>query len=224
MPTFTFNLPIPDDVWELAKASGEESIMLATDLLNSDGWKNEKPKGDVEIETKSIPGSKFKALRSSLNVPFTPEQCLQHMVSGVELRITDPVSKRTDYIHRTMLRGEGEPHEMVQRGLMYMALGSGSIVKPRSFLMTRRVHHDAAADTLMLIHRTFTHESIPHVKGVVRGTMHIQMVAFTRTEEGCIARFCVHSNPMGRVPAVIYNRVLLNQAVCLARMRDELSK
>ncbi|MCG8451992.1 MAG: hypothetical protein MI717_02265 [Spirochaetales bacterium] len=123
----------------LALAMKEE----ATRLWTASGWKKEKMKGGVLVESASVSGvfapSHIKVMRSRGLVKGSPEDLFQLITSPEGYAILDPVSQPEDHKHPPL-----ETHKWGERGRLDVAVARASspLMPPAEFVVLNLISPD----------------------------------------------------------------------------------
>lgn len=211
--------PIPSeevakyDALILAKFNEIKELLVATD------WKPLKEDAGVKYFSRSVAGSKFSMIMSTVNIPKPMQAVFENFCSMACIEPDMPKSVRDDTHQRHMY--VTEPNTC-NDGYLYLCLESPApLVSGRDFMMYRKHFEEDGKHYFM--QTSIDNDTIqPIVKGFVRGKILIQGFVLEPVGDEIKTSFIVHADPCGSMPAMVYNAVASGQGSVVKTARDEL--
>ncbi|CAD6187634.1 unnamed protein product [Caenorhabditis auriculariae] len=166
-------------------------------FCNSDeGWVQVYKKKSIEVYTQIVANSSFQMIKACAHFPDVPS------------------SIAYDVLHDCSYRAKWDKHMGSQNtiGLLnpnndigYYALNGLATIRGRDFVM-QRSWLDTGEEKLICSH-SVCHEDYPPQKGYVRGTVILSGYLIRNVGEGCEIIYVSHTDPKGKLPTWLANRV-----------------
>lgn len=192
----------------------EEAFASTCSLRESPEFKLKKKDGDFNIYVKKDPINKFDQIMSWVSMPFTEEEILSQVRCLDLIDEHTPDKDRNGIAIRRILWEDKEDKEH-ENLIVYICMETPvRIVSKRDFLIFRRLYRDNGRAYFM--HISFDNEKImPQVEGNVRGQIYFQMYIVEDDPDiqgNKKLWFLAQANPMGNIPAWVYNAIVVGQA------------
>ncbi|KAH0794035.1 PCTP-like protein [Histomonas meleagridis] len=205
-----------------AEPLANQCLEIASQVLNSSDWKESKTEDGVKYYTRSVPGSSFTMIKSSVVVPRPLDKMVQFCARFREVTSETPANLRGGAIERRFwpFPGTNEHNE----GFIYLALESGSMfVSNRDFVMIRKYYEKDGRHYYICV--SIDDDKIrPPSKNLVRGKILCNATVIEAEGDGTRVSFIAHADPAGSIPAAIYNMASLKQGACVRAIRDDALK
>lgn len=93
---------IPKDLWEKIHGQAGAVLKYCLDLLSGSKWENPSKDGEMDVWTASVEGSKVRALKAEMTIPYPIQSCLSSTSDGIEIDAdSDPkIRKATLFRHQ----------------------------------------------------------------------------------------------------------------------------
>ncbi|CAO4369576.1 unnamed protein product [Caenorhabditis nigoni] len=178
-------------VWEDADYQKVRSL-----CEENDGWEEVYKKKDISIFTQNIENSSYQ------------------MIKAIALFPDVSASVAYDVLHDSAYRAKWDKYMIKQESIgiinpnndvCYYSLSSVSPIRPRDFVM-QRSWLETDKDRLICSH-SVCHEDYPPAKGCIRATILLSGYLIKEKGEGCEVTYISHSDPKGKLPTWLVNRV-----------------
>ncbi|CAI4230445.1 unnamed protein product [Auanema sp. JU1783] len=178
-------------VWEDA-----DYMKVKNTCDNNVGWTEVYNKKNVKVWTQTIPNSTFQMVKAFAQFDDVP--C--HVAF--------------DVLQDSVYRGKWDKYMAAQKdiGIInpnndigYYAVNSIPPIRPRDFVM-QRSWLDMGDEQLICSH-SVCHEDFPPNKAYIRGTVLLSGYFIRRAGDGCQITYISHSDPKGKLPTWLVNRV-----------------
>lgn len=163
---------------------------------NHAGWHCAYDKKSIKVWTKQMSKSSF------------------HMIKARSLMDDVPASTAYDVLHDTMYRSVWDKYMLStidigpinpNNDICYYAVGAMPPFRSRDFVM-QRSWIDFGNEKFICSH-SVCHEKYPPMKGYIRGTVFLTAYLIREVGNGCQITFVTHSDPKGKLPAWLTNRL-----------------
>lgn len=190
------------EVGEVRVAEDNDFEVLKIYLNRNDGWQLEYKRGQTLVWTRHVPEtSDFKMIRLNTVFPDVPAAVLYDVLH-------DPVyrSKWDHYMLEIKEIGHLNPNNSIN----YYALSCPAPLKNRDFVIESSWLE--TGNEYMIINHSVYHNKCPPKKGFVRGTSFltgfvVKSLAQQPGGNGCWLGYVTHSNPKGKLPSWVINRL-----------------
>uniref|UniRef100_A0A8R1DPY4 START domain-containing protein 10 n=1 Tax=Caenorhabditis japonica TaxID=281687 RepID=A0A8R1DPY4_CAEJA len=163
---------------------------------NHDDWVEVYNKKDIRVFTQNIENSNYQMIKASAFFPDVP------------------ASVAYDVLHDSAYRSHWDKYMIKQESIglinpnndvCYYSLNSFPPIRPRDFVM-QRSWLETDNDRLICSH-SICHEDYPPAKGCIRATVLLSGYLIKPKESGCEVIYISHSDPKGKLPTWLVNRV-----------------
>ncbi|TNJ28309.1 START domain-containing protein [Giardia muris] len=256
MPIYTG--VVPPELWAHVDAEADNIVDACLTMLKDVSWKTPKTDEDLSVCVGSVPGSKFEAVRATMDINFPIASCIGALAVDIEINESSPadVRKRTLFRHEMTPnqetldeRTKSQTYVKASIGreckaipemhliMQFVTTSPSSIVAHREFVIAvivRELPSVNGCRRAISALRSLTHPKLTDIfpeaskdEKWVRGFIGASCFLFEETSPGADkvkATFLSHADPMGKVPAMVANAVVINQGKALIRVSHHLEK
>lgn len=163
---------------------------------SNEGWVEVYKKKDITICTQNIENSSFQMIKAVATFP--------DVAASVAYDVLHDSAYRTKW-DKYMIKQESIGIINPNNDVCYYSLNSVSPIRPRDFVM-QRSWLETEKDRLICSH-SVCHEDYPPAKGCIRATVLLSGYLIKEKEQGCEVIYISHSDPKGKLPTWLVNRV-----------------
>lgn len=192
----------------------EEAFESTLLLKDSPEWKFKKKDGDLSIFVRKDPVEKFDQIMSVISMPYTTEEILSKIRPLDLIDEKTPKEQRHGIASRKILwEKENDPdHESL---IVYICMETPAFfVSKRDLLVYRRRYEKDGKSFFM--HTSFLNDDIMKpIEGNVRSKIYFQLYVVENDPKvpgNKLLWFICQANPMGSIPAWVYNAIVVTQA------------
>jgi len=184
------------EIGELRVAEDTDFSLLKVLLTRNEGWTVEYESGSTVVSSRAVDPSSFRMIR------------MKTVYKDVDADVLYDVLHDPDY------RKVWDKHMLVSRDLgslnpnndvSYYALKCPSPIRNRDFVL-QRSWLQTPKEYYIINHSVF-HKSYPRTKDMVRGLSHLTGFLITPMGKGCELGYVAHSDPGGKLPVWVTNKV-----------------
>lgn len=249
---------VPPELWAHIEAEADNIVDTCLTMLKDVSWKTPKNDEGLSVCVGSVPGSKFEAVRATMEINFPIASCIGALAVDIEINDSSPADVRKRTLFRHEIAPNPETLEAREKSQAYVKASLGRECKeiPEMHLIMQFV---TTSPSSLVAHREFVIavivRELPPVNGCRRAISAIRSLTYPRLTEifpeaskeekwvrGFIGASCFlfeetspgadkvkavflsHADPMGKVPALIANAVVINQGKALIRVSHHLEK
>ena len=202
----------------------EEAFESTLKLKDSPEWKFKKKDGDLQIYVRKDPIEKFDQIMSVISMPYTTEEIMSKIRPLDLIDESTPKNERHGIARRKILwEKENDPdHEAL---IVYICMETPvAIVAKRDLLVYRRRYEKDGRSFFM--HTSFDNDDIMKpVPGNVRSKIYFQLYIVEddpKVPGNKLLWFICQANPMGSIPAWVYNIIVATQAENPKIIKDQI--
>jgi hypothetical protein len=217
------SVTLPPEVLASYNAAHEKELEHVKAILDDPGWKSFKEEPDISFYWRTVPDSKFGQLKSVVSIPAPLEAVVTALEGDQLVDANTPKDKRDGCQSRYLFNPvAGDPCEGI---FLYIGLETPTrVVWPRDFLLYRRKYPFNGG--FIYLHCSVENETLKpqDKKNYVRGTIFFEAdVAYPDPDHPGAVRFVfmTHADPMGSIPAWVYNTVATDQGYAAKKIRDQ---
>lgn len=202
----------------------EKRLQEVLKLYNGDQWKLSKDDKGVKYYTANYENNSFSMVKSVVTIQAPYEKVRGLLMKAEIVDKEHPAPKGDDTKEMYVFDHVDDGHDSEY---MYCSYSSGtSLVADREFLALRR-HYEVEGKDVWL-HCTPLNEKMKDVVPPnVRGYMTFQADILEHDESdknACKFTFLVHCDPLGKIPAFVYNAVAISQGDAAKKLRERALK
>lgn len=202
----------------------EKRLQEVMKLYDGPHWKLSKDDKGVKYYTASYEKNPFCMVKSTVSIKAPYDKVRDLLMNVVVVDKDHPADKGDDTKEMYCFNRQDDGHESEY---MYCSYSSGTgLVADREFLALRR--HYKVGDKDVWLHCTPLDESVKDVVPPnVRGIMTFQVDVLEPDPEdksACKFTFLVHCDPLGKIPAFVYNAVAISQGDAAKKLRERALK
>lgn len=191
---------------EVRVAEDKDFEVLKIYLSRNDGWRLEYERGRTAVWTRAANEGDFRMIR--LKTTFSDVSA-----SVVYDVLQDPVYRRTWDKYMVEIRDIG--HLNPNNNIGYYSLSCPPPLKNRDFVIQSSWLE--TPNEFYIINHSVYHADFPPRKGFVRAISYLTGFLIRPSGSGCEVGYVTHSNPRGRLPTWVINKVSSNLAPRLLR-------
>ncbi|MFH4976344.1 hypothetical protein AB6A40_003053 [Gnathostoma spinigerum] len=163
---------------------------------NDSGWRNVYDKKLIKVWTKNVNGSEFDMIKARTEWRDVDAAVLYDVLHDSSYRHTwDKYMVRDDDI------GILNPNN----DICYYSVGTLPPFRSRDFVLQRSWLD--LGDEKFICNHSVCHDKYPPMEGFVRGTVYLTAYYIKALDEGCRVTYITHSDPKGKLPAWMVNRL-----------------
>lgn len=183
-------------VGELRIAEDTDFALLKLLLTRAEGWQLEYQRGHTKVWTRPAENSSFRMIRLQTEYSDVRPDCLYDVLQDQEFRPT---------WDKHMLASSELGCLNPNNDVSYYALHCPPPLKNRDFVL-QRSWLQTEQESYIINHSVF-HRDYPVQKGFVRGLSHLTGFLVSSLGPGCSLGYVAHSDPGGRLPAWVTNKL-----------------
>ena len=210
------------DIFAPYREVHEQTLNKCIQLKEGADWKFSKEEDGVKFYTAPAEGSSFAMVKSETVIKAPKAAVNDRIAKTPKVDANTPDNQRDGAQERWLSHTVDDD---TRATFMYIDLISPSrLVSERDFLMFRRCYERDGVHIQLNV--SIKNDEIkPEVKGRVRAHMFFQIFFVEKIdEETTKLTFMCHADPMGSIPAFVYNAGAVGQGAALKTIRKDLEK
>jgi len=184
------------NIGEVRIAEDSDFALLKVLLTRDDGWTLEYSSGMTRVSTRPAENSSFRMIRVKTTFTDVPADTLYDVLH-------DPVYRKTWDKHMVSSSELGVLNP--NNDLSYYALHCPPPLKNRDFVLQRSWLQ--TPQEFYIINHSVFHKDCPAKSGFVRGVSHLTGFLITPLDKGCSLGYVAHSDPRGKLPVWVINKL-----------------